>query len=232
MHLPCCFFEENEFVHNLKKYWKQDANCLIISASPLEFKLNDEMAFTFRRALLYHGMIPMDVKVCDARTDLHTADMVAWSDVIFLSGGHVPTQMAFFEKINLRELLQGYKGIVIGISAGSMNCAKTVYAQPEEEGESQDPDYQRFIPGLGLTQYQILPHYQMVKDHILDGKRLYEDIIYEDSVGEKFYALPDSSYILQADGKKELYGEAYLLQDRKLTKICRAGQKIDLSKEI
>jgi len=31
-----------------------------------------------------------------------------------------------------------------------MNCADTVYAQPEEPGEAVDPDYQRFIPGLGL----------------------------------------------------------------------------------
>lgn len=30
-----------------------------------------------------------------------------------------------------------------------MNCADTVYAQPEEPGEAVDPDYQRFIPGLG-----------------------------------------------------------------------------------
>ena len=32
-----------------------------------------------------------------------------------------------------------------------MNCAETVYAQPELEGESMDPEYQRFLPGFGIT---------------------------------------------------------------------------------
>lgn len=88
----------------------------------------------------------------------------------------------------------------MGISAGSMNCADMVYAQPELEGEAADPSYERFIVGLGLTERNILPHYQMVKDYTLDGLRLMEEITYPDSAGREFYALEDGSYILCADG--------------------------------
>lgn len=228
MHLPCCYLEKNDFVKNLKKYWKQNTKCLIISAAPHNFGLNNEMTYTFHRAFLYHGMIPEYVRVCDARNDYHISDLVKESDMIILGGGHVPTQMDFFEKIGLRGLLKEYKGIVMGISAGSMNCAEIVYAQPEEEGESVDPDYRRFFQGLELTKYQILPHYQKVKDNILDGRRLYEDIIYQDSVDQRFYALTDSSYILQDKDGAVLYGEAYLIQNGKLTKICEDGESVVL----
>ncbi len=51
-------------------------------------------------------------------------------DIVWLGGGHVPTENAFFRKIHLKESLECFEGIVIGISAGSMNCAESVYAQP------------------------------------------------------------------------------------------------------
>ena len=116
----------------------------------------------------------------------------------------------------------------MGISAGSMNAADVVYAQPEEEGESIDPDYERFIPGLGLTNLNILPHYQMVKDNILDGRRLYEDITFEDSIGHAFLVLVDGSFVLEEDGRCEVYGESYLIFSGKMMKICEEGEMLSL----
>ncbi len=57
-------------------------------------------------------------------------------DVILLGGGHVPTQNAFMERIGLKERLRKYEGLIIGWSAGSMNCAEIVYAAPKLEGEA------------------------------------------------------------------------------------------------
>ena len=71
--------------------------------------------------------------------------MLCAYDVIFLGGGHVPTQNAFFHRIGLREKIRNFDGIVIGISAGSMNSADVVYAQPELPGEAADESYQRFL---------------------------------------------------------------------------------------
>ena len=59
-----------------------------------------------------------------------------------------------------------------------MNCADTVYAGPELEGEAIDPLYKRWITGLGLTDINIFPHFQSLKDDFLDGQRLIEDITY------------------------------------------------------
>lgn len=140
----------------------------------------------------------------------------------------MPTQNTFFHKIGLIPAMKEFDGIVMGISAGTMNCAETVYAQPEIPGESVSKVYKRFLEGLGLTRYNVLPHYQAVKDDMLDGKRLMEDITYPDSMGRKFYALPDGSYILQRGGDVTVHGEAYLVAEGKIERICSAGESLVL----
>ena len=136
---------------------------------------------------------------------------------------------AFFKAIGLREKLCGYKGVIMGVSAGSMNAADTVYVQPEEAGEAVDPNFVRWTEGLGLTDKNILPHYNQVRDNILDGLRLFEDVTYPDSVGHPLYVLMDGSYILEHDGKSVLYGEAYLLHNGVMELICREGESITLN---
>ena len=138
--------------------------------------------------------------------------MIAHCDLVVLCGGHVPTQNTFFRKIRLRHILHNFKGTVMGLSAGSMNMAGIVYVQPEEPGESV-PEFKRFAPGLALTSVNILPHYQKAKDYWLDGKRLYEEITFHDSMGHEFFCLPDNSYFFQDDQGLLLCGKAYRLKD-------------------
>ena len=228
VHMPCILNEANDFVRHLADGWKPMSRFLIISAYPDNYEMNDEMADTFEKAFNYHGLTLSDMTICDSRNESRLPELLTASDVIMLAGGHVPTQNAFFKRIGLRALLEGYKGIVIGVSAGTMNSADVVYAQPEEPGESIDPDYQRFITGLGLTDVMILPHYQRVKNNMLDGRRLYEDITYGDSIGRKFYVLVDGSYVLVKDGRTKLYGEAYLIQDGEIKQICKEGEHLAL----
>ncbi|MBR6090366.1 MAG: hypothetical protein IKP86_10560 [Anaerolineaceae bacterium] len=121
--------------------------------------------------------------------------------------------------------MKNFDGTVLGISAGSMNAASIVYAQPEEEGEAADPNYRRFLKGLGLTNVMLLPHYQDTKDRILDGKKLFEEVTYPDSFGRQFIAICDGSY-LYADGIAErICGEAYLIQNGTIRKICDEGEE-------
>ncbi|MCD8047793.1 MAG: Type 1 glutamine amidotransferase-like domain-containing protein [Clostridiales bacterium] len=226
--LPCILEEANGFVELLAQRWPEKARCLIVCADPEAFTANDEMMDTFYRAFRYHELPLADMALCDGRNEVDAEALVRGSDVILLSGGHVPTENAFFSRICLRELLEGFDGILIGISAGTMNCADTVYAQPELEGEADDPDYQRFIPGLGLTDINVLPHYQMVRDNILDGQRLFEDITFGDSFGNCFFALPDGSFFLIEDGETWLFGEAYQISDGEIEQICADGEELRL----
>ena len=109
-----------------------------------------------------------------------------------------------------------------------MNSAETVYVQPELPGETR-PEHPRFLPGLGITKAQVLPHYQRTKTDILDGLRLFEDVTYPDSLGQRFLALVDGSYLLCRDGHTQLRGEAYEVADGALRQISREGDKLSLA---
>ena len=208
----------NGLIDELKKDWKEDSRCLIIAATPDAHEMNEEMRDFFERKLIATELSVKEMVLCDDRNGEEIVKQLDEFDMIILGGGHVPTQNAFFKKIKLREKIKDFDGIIMGISAGTMNCAEIVYAQPEMPGESISTEYRRFIQGLGLTKSMVLPHYQAVKDDVLDGKRLFEEITYPDSIGRKFYVLVDGSYILQRNGKEKVCGKAYLIQNGTLSR--------------
>lgn len=218
------FNPANDMVENLKEDWPECASCLIIAADPDAVMANNEMRFYFEKVLRETGLPISGLDICDSRNGEAVVEKLHEYDMIILGGGHVPTQNAFFQKIGLPEKIREFEGIVMGISAGSMNCAELVYAQPELPGESISGTYQRYLEGLGLTQCNVLPHYQAVKHDMLDGKRLMEDITYPDSIGHKFYVITDGSYILQREGIPVIYGEAYLMAEGELHRICENGR--------
>lgn len=218
----------NGFVEELRKALPERCSALFVCSDPDRPALTYGFAQDMRDSFAQIGVTFTQVQVLERNDQEQCGELVAGAELIFLVGGHVPTQNRFFQQIGLREWLAGWDGVIVGVSAGSMNAAETVYAQPELEGEAADPGYQRFLPGLGLTRTMIVPHYQMDKDYTLDGLRLYEDITYPDSMGRRFYALVDGSFLLGRDGREELRGEAYLIQDGTLTQVGREGDVLEL----
>ena len=225
--VPSVLIERNGLLDNLKSIWIADANVLIICADPSDYEKNDSVCACLKESLPMSGLSISHIDKCDDRNP-NALDALKNVDVLILAGGHVPTQNKFMAQLQLRERLKDYCGIVVAWSAGSMNCADTVYAGPELDGEAIDPQYERWISGLGLTGINIFPHFQSLKDDYLDGLRLIEDITYADSVGHEIVALNDGSYIMLDDGKATLYGEAYMIKDRQQWKICNDGESIAL----
>lgn len=218
---------QNEFIDRLRAVLPPNPRALFVCSNPEDHDATCRFAAETAGAFCEAGIAFCSYHVLDGETAEDAAWLVADSDIVILSGGHVPTQNAFFQDIRLADYFQDYGGVVLGISAGSMNLADMVYVQPEEEGES-DPEFERFAPGLDLTDINILPHYQKVKDNILDGLRLYEDITYADSMGCCFFALPDGSYIYQDEDGQLLCGEAYRIQDGILEHLTEDGEVLDL----
>ena len=214
----------NGFPERLRKTISAEKPALIISAFPDNDVANDEMRAFFENALLYSSIPIKRLDIWDHRVSMLSHRDVLHYSLVLLGGGHVPTENQFFNEIGLREKLVGFPGVILGISAGSMNAAEIVYVQPEKPGESLDPTFPHFLPGLGLTCTQILPHYQIEKDRILDGRRLFEDITYPDSQGRTFLALCDGSYLLCENGQETVYGEAYRITNGICTPFCEAGE--------
>ena len=219
----------NGFIHELHLALPYPCRALYICSDPDDWEKTDLYAAGTAESMEKAGFAFSAFDVLDSRNIDDGAGLIDNADFIILCGGHVPTQNAFFQVIGLKELLVGFDGVLMGISAGSMNSASTVYAHPELEGEAIDPDYERFLPGLGLTEANILPHYNTIAGDTLDGLDLFDDIAIPDSLGRTFFVLPDGSYILSKSGRETLYGEAYVIRDGVMEQIAEDGDIIPLN---
>ena len=226
---PCCddgsMNPQNGMAAELLKALNADCKALFIASSPDDVELTEQHAYDMKANYEKSGITFSEYILLDRSTQDKAAELVQNADFIILAGGHVPTQLNFFQEIQLRKLLQDFHGVLMGISAGTMNAADVVYVHPEREGETRFKEMQRYRQGLGLTKTMVIPHYQMIKDWTLDGLRLFEDVAYSDSAksGYDFYCLPDGSYLYGHDGVEELRGEAYRIHDGQLTQISHDG---------
>ena len=183
---------------------------LLISAAPDDKGFTDSVKKGMSDCIHKSGIRTEKIVMLERRNASRAAELVPWADWVILCGGHVPTQNKFIHEIRLKELLQGYKGVVMGCSAGSMNCADEVYSHPEMPGEAVDPQYRRWLKGLGLTNIQLVPHFEQVRYATVDGLRLFEDIAFPDSWGHRFYTFRDGGYVIRKEGHPaELRGEAF-----------------------
>jgi dipeptidase E len=226
--VPCALDSSNGFVDILRGCWPEVPKLLIISSDPDNAEMNDSFKAIYNEAFKLTGLPLNKIEVCDSRNEIRLGGLLKEYNIVILAGGHVPTENGFFTRIKLKELLKGFDGIVIGISAGTMNCAELVYAQPELDGEALDPEYKRYIPGLGLTDINVFPHFQDLREITLDGLRILEDISFQDSYISPIYALNDGSYIFSENGSEVLYGEAYLISNGSMKQLCENGSSLAL----
>ena len=220
---------DNEFVDRIRAVLPENPQVVFVCSDPDDHRGVCEFAAITTAAFAEVGIHFSGYQVLSGANASRAYGMISHCDLVVLSGGHVPTQNAFFRKIRLRHMLHKYEGVVMGISAGSMNCAGEVYVQPEEPGESMDPNYKRFAPGLGLTWVNVCPHFQKVRNMMLDGVRLFEDITFHDSMGHCFYALPDNSYFYQDEEGLLLCGKAWRIKNGILELITRDGEVLDMA---
>lgn len=220
----------NGFLDNLKLSLADPVRALFVTTYPDDAAFSDHCSQCMREAFEQAGLWFESYTLLDRRTAAQVAQLVAESNFIILGGGHVPSQNAFLHELHLKRLLKRFKGVVLGISAGSMNAAHVVYAQPEEPGEAADKDFKRFLPGLGITDVSILPHYYMCKNLKVDGLKVYEEIAMPDSVtsGSRFYVFPDGTYLVGDNGNETIYGEFYLIENGVMRKVANDGQRVGL----
>ena len=220
----------NGFYDNLRQALSTPIRCLFVTTHPDDAAFSDHCSDCMRQAFEDAGMEFESYELLDRRSAPHTKELVRQSTFIIFGGGHVPTQNSFLQEVHMTQLLKHYHGVVLGISAGSMNCARIVYAQPEEPGEALDQNYERFLPGLGLTEVQILPHYYLCKDQEVDGFKIYDEIAIPDSLKSKhrFYVFPDGTYLYGDNGNETIYGEFYVIENGVMRKVANDGQQMGL----
>ncbi len=235
---------DNGFIGFLKLMLPKDIHALYVCSEPDMHEITEFYWMRLLESFLAAGINITGYDILDHQTDASAGELIARADWIILAGGHVPTQNRYFHEIGLKEKLQDYEGLVMGISAGSMNMADTVYAEPEYEVELGDLTYKRWIEGLGITTANILPHYNLNADQRLLGRHIYKDIARRDSWNvpqslskafRGFFVLPDGSFILGELKRAEngtvsrtehLFGEARIIKNGGFEPLMENGDVI------
>ena len=225
--IPVGCHNSNGLVDKIKENIKSLNKFVYIASNPDNFEKSDAQSIATGEALRIEGLKINEVVVIDHRFDENIKETILSADMVFLAGGHVPTQNEYFKEIDLKSILKEYKGVVVGQSAGSMNCSELVYAQPENEEEFNSADYNKFISGLGLTNIIIMPHMNRAKTDELCGTTTYEMCL-EDSFECPHYGISDGGYILIKDGVATAFGKTIYFKDGKEKVLCEDGQSVVL----
>ena len=224
------FTEDNGFLAEVRSALRaatggrRKPRLLMVSAAPDDRGFTDSVKRSMAECIRKSGIEVGSIVMLDRRNAGRAAELVRQADWVVLCGGHTPTQNRFLQEIGLKALLQDFPGVVMGCSAGSMNCAEWVYSHPELPGEAADPGYRRWFKGLGLTDINLVPHLEQVRYATVDGQRLFEDIAFPDSWGHRFITFPDGGFIVIRDGRAELRGEAYEISRGGMRRICSENQ--------
>ena len=120
----------NKFVERLRKSLKGVKKALFITSDPDNINFTEDFSFAIKETMRITGIEFEEYRILDNRNYEMADELIVDAEFIILAGGHVPTQNRFFQKIKLREQIQNHKGVILGISAGTMNSADIVYAQP------------------------------------------------------------------------------------------------------
>lgn len=144
--------------------------------------------------------------VIDGRMSADEAQKrVAEADVIWLSGGDTPTQFGYFQKYSLDTVIKQHDGIIIGMSAGSINMAKTSICTL-----SCGHFKQEIYNGLACVDISVEPHFirNEVSDELIDLSKKYT-----------IYGLCDESFIVCSGETIEFYGEIYILSQGNIERV-------------
>ena len=223
------FTEDNGFLARVREALREVTGgaaprVLLVSAAPDDKAFTDSVLEGMSLCIHRSGIDTASVTMLERSNAGRAAELVAASDWVILCGGHVPTQNRFLHEIHLKEILRHFKGVVMGCSAGSMNCAGRVYSHPELPGEAVDPAYSRWLEGLGLTEIKLIPHLDQVRGVVLDGRRLFEDVIFPDSWNHRFHTFRDGGYVMVRDGRSRLFGEAWEISAGGMRKVSEENK--------
>lgn len=150
-----------DFSNLLKQYIKTSKSFVFV-ASEFEniFDKTDWYCKHFLKMFSDCGITFESVNVIDSRIPKEIAqDIVRNADVLWLAGGDTPTQFAYIESYGLIPYIKENKGVIIGMSAGSINMAKTAVCTLTCEHNKLE-----IYEALGLVEFSIEPHFD--KDNI------------------------------------------------------------------
>lgn len=124
-------------------------------------------------------------------------EKISISDILFLPGGLPDKMMERIREFHLQSIIEDFKGMVIGCSAGALIQAKDYFISP-------DNDYKNYMEERGLTfitDFAVEVHYRNTKEQRESIRR------YIEKREKPVYGIGEEGGVLVEEGKVSLYGE-------------------------
>lgn len=206
---------------NIKKYLNGTNWIVYVANDPNNVLKNEEKIKNIIDSFSLAGIEFNEKILLEARNKKDAKNIILGADIVILSGGKILCQNKFFRSIRLKNILKRFNGIVIGISAGTMNLCKTVYNFPEEKSDIKE---RKWVKGLGFYDKIIIPHfdgetntYQIECEEV----DVVNDFILPASHKKEFLAIPNGSYIIIDNKNVSFFGDMFTIKNGVTKKIER-----------
>ncbi|MBR5340933.1 MAG: Type 1 glutamine amidotransferase-like domain-containing protein [Erysipelotrichaceae bacterium] len=188
-----------EITKRLREELKQRKSIVFITACPLEYEQNDDDCEGMYEMFAEQNLPFEEHCVIDKRSaPSKTRVCVENADCVFLMGGGAcKDQLGLIREKDCYEALLNCHAAIFGVSAGSMNMAKNTV----DFSESLEP-----FDGLGFTNITVSCH------HDIKDKWRYEQTL-RMSKDRVVYAMEDMSAFFIKDGKIDIVGRIYRVED-------------------
>lgn len=197
----------DDFSRSLKKYIKTGMKLAFV-ASEFEnaHEKTDWYCNHFLKMFSECSITFGSIDVIDSRMSIKAAqDSIKNADVLWLAGGDTPTQFAYLESYDLIPYIREQNGVIIGMSAGSINMAKTAICTLTCQHEKLE-----IYEALGLVEFSVEPHLE--KDNITEEQL---------TISEKYplYGICDDGAIICTKDSTSYIGDVFLIDKRKVTML-------------
>lgn len=196
-----------DLIIELKRELKGYSNLVFVCSNPSDYKNSEKYSSLIVKSLSLSGIKFDMIDLIDDRNWLFSKSLISNADLVILLGGDTVTQMEFFNDIELSDKLKKCNGVILGISAGTINMASNAYCSKDDNEETA------YYKGLGLTNINIEPHFN------INNKKRIQDILLEDSKKQAFVALDDDSFIIAKGNTAKIFGNAYYFKNGEYKKI-------------
>ncbi len=122
--------------------------------------------------------------------------------LIFLMGGRTLTQKETLSKYNFKEVLNNYKGVVIGMSAGALNMCEDSILTPGDGDVNKTLKFK----GLGLVNLTVDVHFSISDTDYFK---------HFDTLDKKVYCIADSGAVIENNGNLLMIGDVFIYKGNK-----------------
>ena len=198
----------------LKRIIKRHHRVLIIPLSYHEDYINTAEAYTKEfskgaaeiediiKEFVKYGISRKHIRILHYYNDTKEVidNKFKWADILFFTGGYPEKLLKRIDKLNIREKIVKFKGVVMGTSAGAMIQLDKFHITPENDGE----EYGYCENGIGLISgFDIEVH---CEDEFLHLSGLITDLNLH---GTKIYAMPNNGGLVVKNGRIKMIGDTF-----------------------